>query len=915
MVQEPRLLERDAELDVLAGRLDALAASGQGGAVLVEGVPGIGKSSLLRALVGAASQCRGVRVLTARGTELELELAFGAVRQLFAPVVTLTEAERERLLSGPASLAAAVLGLRGMPHDDLADPLYALSWLAMNLAETTPVVMAIDDMHWLDAESGRFVAYLAQRVEGVPVLLVGSARPRERGATESPVDTFREIASIVSPQPLSESATAAALGNAVSPADAARVTGGNPFLLVELSRALERSPGAPLDELETRAVAQFVLRRVNRISADAVALANAVALFPAGSELADAARVADLRTTAAASAADALIDAQVLGAAGSRVEFLHPLMRSAVYDELGAFARRRGHAVAAEALKARGAPAEEVAAHLLAGEPAGEPDNLRILRAAADQAVAAVAPRAAVRYLERAIAEGAAEPVERRELLLELGRWQRITGHEAAQTMLARALEESVGTREHVPAAIELAATAYSQADNALVQKTVEAVRGVEMTADERLILDMLHAEALWGEMQFEASLRMIERVPRDLPGDTPAQRMALGMAGAAHFLGGVSTDEVMDMLRRSVGEDGTAPGPVAGLDLGDPLQWMIQAGELDEAQALAEERMQHARATGDEALFAATQNAMGWVLALRGDLRESEAAYRAGLSNPAVSPFMRTHIVLNLIGTLIELGELDAAEAELDALAEAGFAHAEYIIALRRAQIARWRGDFAAALPALEADWKQNRIGGMEPSPRLVMLAPDYVDCLAALGRGDEAGAISRALVDRSDQLGLRFGSGVHRSALARVMGDVADHERAVAVLADSAYRWHEARARLEYGAALRRAGQRVEAREQLRLALDYFERSGVKHLAARAREELRVSGARLRDVSLLSGADALTPAEGRIARLAADGMSNKEIAQHLFVTVGTVQTTLVHVYRKLGIRGRKEIAIAIGA
>ena len=91
--------------------------------------------------------------------------------------------------------------------------------------------------------------------------------------------------------------------------------------------------------------------------------------------------------------------------------------------------------------------------------------------------------------------------------------------------------------------------------------------------------------------------------------------------------------------------------------------------------------------------------------------------------------------------------------------------------------------------------------------------------------------------------------------------------------------------------------------------------EQSGAAILAERAREELRVSGACLRDVSSLSGARALTPAEERIARLAADGMSNKQIAQHLFVTVGTVQTTLVHVYRKLGIAGRTEIAAAIGA
>src|SRR5215208_3847374 len=268
MTQEARLLERDAEVEALVSRLEPLAASGAGGVVLIEGVAGIGKSSLLRALVAAALERPGLRVLTARGTELELELAFGAVRRLFSPVVTLDEVERDRVLSGPASLAAAVLGLRELPHDELADPLYALSWLATNLAEIAPLVMAIDDVHWLDAESGRFVGYLAQRVEGLPVLVIGSARPREPGAMASPLDTFRDIASIVSPQPLS-AAAAAVVGDAADPAAAHRVTGGNPFLLAELVRALERSPGAALDEIRTRAVAQSVLRRVNRISPDA----------------------------------------------------------------------------------------------------------------------------------------------------------------------------------------------------------------------------------------------------------------------------------------------------------------------------------------------------------------------------------------------------------------------------------------------------------------------------------------------------------------------------------------------------------------------------------------------------------------------------------------------------------------------
>lgn len=908
------LLEREPERALLIGAAQRLASAGDGGAILLEGEAGIGKSSLLQALVAEVRAGGGATVLSARGTELESQLAFGAVRQLFGPVVALPAAPRERLLAGPAALAAAVLGLRDMSHGALADPLYALSWLVTNLAETAPLLIAIDDIHWLDAESGRFVAYLAQRLEGQPVLLAATARPREPGAMASPLDVVREIARVVSPPALSAAAVAEIVGNTAVSADAHRLTGGNPFLVAELVRAIGRAPpGRPVDELSSPAVAHSVSRRVRRIGADAVALSDAVSLFPAGAELADAGEVAGLDRGPAAAAADALIDAQVMRVEGSRLEYLHPLMRAAVYDALGPFARRQGHAAAAEALKRRGVPAEEIAAQLLAGEPAQSAENVGILRAAAEQAIAAVAPRAAVRYLARAVEEGAAEADERRALLLDLGRWQRVTGDPGAGDTLARACAESVGTADHVRAAIELAATAYAHADNELVMRTVAAARGVERSADEQLTLDMLHAEALWGEGRTEESMRLIEQVPPGLPGDTPAQRMALGMAGAVRLIRGGATEQVLDMLRRSVGEDGTATGPVAGLDLGDPLQWILQAGALDEAQALAEMRMDHARDAGDEALFAATQNSMGWLLGLRGDLHGSEAAFRLGLSNPAVSPFMRTHIVINLTGTLVTMGRLDAAETELATLPEELFPWAATTIGVRRAELARWRGDFAAALPRLEAEYRQNFVGDLPPHPNLAWYAAEYVDCLIGVGRSGEAVAVARRFVARSEQLGVDFGLGLHGSALARATGDLGDHARAVEVLAASPYRWHEARARLEYGAALRRAGRRVDAREQLRRALDYCERHGALHLAERARDELKVSGARLRTDAARSGAAALTPAEHRIARLAADGMSNKQIAQHLFVTVGTVQTTLVRVYRKLDIGGRSAIAAAI--
>ena len=362
-------------------------------------------------------------------------------------------------------------------------------------------------------------------------------------------------------------------------------------------------------------------------------------------------------------------------------------------------------------------------------------------------------------------------------------------------------------------------------------------------------------------------------------------------------------------MLRRSLGPGGTSPAALGGLDLGDPLSWMVQAEALDEAQALAEERMEHARTTGDESLFAWTQNAYGWILAQRGDLAGSVAAFRLGLAQPAIAPFMREHLSLNLAETLSVRGALEAALEAAASVSDDGVGPVVQFARARRAEVAAWRGEYAQALPGLEP-LNRGAVGQWHPNV-LPMLA-DYADALAGCGRRDEAIALVEAAMSRSDTLGVPFGRGMHRTTLGRLTADADVLSQAVEILADSPYRWHEARARLDLGRVLRQAKQRVEAREHLKLALDYAERHGAGILADRARDELRLAGARPRR-AVLSGADSLTPGEARIARLAADGRSNKEIAQHLFLTVKTVEMTLSRAYRKVGVASRRELPAAL--
>jgi predicted ATPase len=245
MKSESRLLEREGDLAVVAAALDGVS---EGGALLILGPAGVGKTTLLEELAERAA-VGGDRVLRARGSEMERDFGFTVVRQLVGPLLrTASAAERQRLFEGPAELAAPVLGFGDGDFQGGAESsLYGLFWLVAALADQTPLVLVIDDAHWSDVASLRFVSYLAARLDGLPILLVLATRPDEPGvgaellrglAAELEIRTIR-------PEPLSGSATATlvrgALGSAVSEEVAAacqEATGGNPFLIAELLQEL-----------------------------------------------------------------------------------------------------------------------------------------------------------------------------------------------------------------------------------------------------------------------------------------------------------------------------------------------------------------------------------------------------------------------------------------------------------------------------------------------------------------------------------------------------------------------------------------------------------------------------------------------------------------------------------------------------
>src|SRR5215207_209601 len=404
------LLEREAELEAIADAV-AAAVAGRGGVLVVEGPAGIGKTRLL-AESGARARADGrATVLTARGGEFEQAFPFGVVRQLFeGPLAAMAEDERDAALSGAAAHAGLLLGQLGSGDGDPAaagDEQFAIQhglyWLVANIAARTPLVLVVDDAHWCDAPSLRWLAYLARRVDELPALLLIGARPAEPGVDALILGAIaaEPHARFVHPATLGDGSVAQLLTETLGreperefSAACLESTGGNPFLLGQLARELAAAGVEPtaaaagrVIDLGPQAVSRAVLLRLGRLPSPALEVAQAVAILGDRAELRQA---------------DALADANILDR-GRPLQFAHPIVRTAIHVELPPSARAEGHARAARLLHGDGARVETVASHLLETEPDRDAWVLEQLLAAARQAIAEGATDGAGPYLRRAL--------------------------------------------------------------------------------------------------------------------------------------------------------------------------------------------------------------------------------------------------------------------------------------------------------------------------------------------------------------------------------------------------------------------------------------------------------------------------------------------------------------------------------
>ena len=906
------VIGRDRELLAIDDVLDGLDA---GPALLTfEGEPGIGKTTLMQVAVRRA-QKRGLRVLSCAGAVAETRLSYVGLADLLEEVSGSTLSELPAAQRDALEAALLRAGTGELAADPSAVAVAGLSVLE-RLARERPVVVAIDDVQWLDRSSAHVIEFCAPRLSGRVALIVSQRIGGDGGWTPQLEPSGHAVFERVNP--LGTKALGTLLqrraGYPLSRRVLTRIcetSGGNPLYALELLRALP--PGeAPTGPLVLPPTLQEVVRaRLDGLSPEVDELLLAVAAL--------AEPTVDLLTRAlgddVAERIQQASDQSVLVLSGSRVSFAHPLLAEGVLARAPATRRRAMH----RRLSGVVTDVEDRARHLALA--AMLPEALPALDEAARHTRARGAPLAAAELLELAIELGGDSTLKQRaaEHHLDAGDVSR------AQTLLEEAIAELPHGEERARALVLLAelrthADSFVEARVLLDQARAEAATNspLQVTAGLRLafVLYNLGRRVEAAAIAHEA-LELAERV-----GPPGLIAQALGVVVTTDFSIGCGVDEER-LLRALELEDPSLrtsneyrPTLTASMVYGF-------AGRLDRSVELMGSIYQEMVDRGEEHAMAWLASRLVWLECWRGNLQSAERAATEA-----------EHRLLAL-GTPVSRMLALTARAQVEAYrgrAEPARRVAEEALAL--AESTDWKGAIA---------WQQMSLGFLdlsvgdtagaadrlfpfaaaaiesglpEPAADGVLMHGDAAEALILVGRVDEAEPLVALLEERGAALGRLWAIAVGARCRALILAGAGDVEAAADMLR-RALAAHErlpmpiehARTLLTLGRVERRLGERKSAQATLKRAALIFREVGSPRWAEQARDELAALGLRA------GPADSLTPSEERVARLAGTGLTNRQIAAQLQISPKTVDSHLGRAYRKLGIRSRAELGAAMAA
>ncbi|MEU3282297.1 helix-turn-helix transcriptional regulator [Streptomyces antibioticus] len=848
---------------------------------------------------------------------------------------------------GPASHARQVFTSAENLEEVSGDfgVLHGLYWLTVNLAENRPLVLLVDDVQWCDRPSLRYLAYLLPRIENLGLLVVMTRRTGETGSDEP---LLRRIVTdpgvqVLRPGPLSEQAAAALLEDALParPPDKEFVTacyqasGGNPLLLRELARTVAAEGIAPtaansrrVEGLGPRAVNHLVAARMERLSPEAAAVARAIAVLNDKAGIRTAADLAGLGVAVTADGVNALERMEILCVDRTSLEpaisFSHPLIRTAVYSSTGEAERDAAHRNAARILAAADAEPEKIAAHLLRTLPEGDQQAVSVLRQAARTSLARSGPEAAVTYLLRALNEPPAED-EKTAVLCEAGFAAAKVDLKKAAQCLERALHALADPvrRAEISGILGLVLLYMERADDAAgaLGKAIDQLAEGGNTSLERALQAAL-LEVLVNVHDPARTSRqadVMRRLPRT--GEVGEDLLDCMLAKCDAFTGSrEALGRAHEVMRRSEeivrsGDGASFFGATAFWFVANNC-WVLGLGDPEEGIEAFSAVIDRTRTRGSFPTLVFCHNFRGLFWLERGDVAEAEADLKEAIRLQEMTGLTlgRPTVVAGLARVFLERGDIDAAARILDeggvgeTLPKVGF-FPYYLHA--RAQVLRMRGDLESALrTAMSAGERLAGHGGQNPA--IVSWRSEAALDLYALDRKSEARRLAAEEVELARRWGApsALGRALRNSGLVTSGDEALDFlTEAVSVLEKSSARLEYAKALTNMGAALCRRGQRRAARTPLRQALDIAFRCGASILVDEARAELVFAGSKPRSV-VMTGPEALTPSERRVAVLAAGGATNRQIAQSLYVTPKTVEVHLSAVYRKLFISNRTQLA-----